>query len=272
VISLPAPGVCEWLSRRRSSHADRYRYGKLRKDRPFAWVVSAALGEPVAAVVPGSTLSKPNQPPSACGTRSVGPSMHSKAQPGSFTQTTRRPLPMMGRDLAHSMPGRETAPTGAPVFRHGSAASDDVNAICEMLREFTSPAPAASVDTSMKIPRRSLPWASVHSSLTAPTMPKSRIPKWPTTYQFLLASAALVVKHSTLQRFCETTPNTVGKPSFCEASINNHGPDLPPMTSLMVCSRPHQFRPWWKSTERQELSEWQGKKRRRDEKKIAFKP
>jgi hypothetical protein len=84
---------------------------------------------------------------------------------------------------------------------------------------------------------------------------KSRIPKWPTTYQFLLASAALVVKHSTLQRFCETTPNRVGKPSFCEASINNHGLDLPPMTSLIVVySRPHQFRPWRKSTERRELS------------------
>jgi hypothetical protein len=38
-------------------------------------------------------------------------------------------LAMMGKDLARSTPGRETASTGAPVFRHGSAASDDVHAI-----------------------------------------------------------------------------------------------------------------------------------------------
>jgi hypothetical protein len=38
-------------------------------------------------------------------------------------------LAMMGRDLARSTPGRETASTGAPIFRYGSAASDDVHAI-----------------------------------------------------------------------------------------------------------------------------------------------
>lgn len=36
---------------------------------------------------------------------------------------------LMGKDLARSTPGRVPAGTGAPVFRHGSAASDDVHAI-----------------------------------------------------------------------------------------------------------------------------------------------
>ena len=40
-------------------------------------------------------------------------------------------LALMGKDLARSTPGRETALTGAPVFRHGSAASDDVHAILQ---------------------------------------------------------------------------------------------------------------------------------------------
>jgi hypothetical protein len=38
-------------------------------------------------------------------------------------------LAMMGKTLARSTPGRETGPTGAPVFRRGSAASDDVHSI-----------------------------------------------------------------------------------------------------------------------------------------------
>jgi hypothetical protein len=38
---------------------------------------------------------------------------------------------MMGKDLARSTPGRVPAGTGAPVFRHGSAASDDVHAILD---------------------------------------------------------------------------------------------------------------------------------------------
>src|ERR1700722_16654179 len=40
-------------------------------------------------------------------------------------------LAMMGKELALSTPGRVLAETGAPVFRHGSAASDDVHAILE---------------------------------------------------------------------------------------------------------------------------------------------
>jgi hypothetical protein len=46
-------------------------------------------------------------------------------------------LAMMGKDLARSTPGRETASTGAPVFRHGSAASDDVHAILRDVRGIT---------------------------------------------------------------------------------------------------------------------------------------
>jgi hypothetical protein len=40
-------------------------------------------------------------------------------------------LAMMGKDLARSTPGREPASTGAPEFRYGSAASDDVHAILQ---------------------------------------------------------------------------------------------------------------------------------------------
>jgi hypothetical protein len=65
----------------------------------FAWDVSKALGEPVAAIVPGYGLA--DVVPQAC------------------------------------TPGRETASTGAPVFRHGSAASDDVHAILRNVRGIT---------------------------------------------------------------------------------------------------------------------------------------
>jgi hypothetical protein len=37
----------------------------------------------------------------------------------------------MGKELARTTPGHALAPTGPPVFRHGSAASDDVHAIIQ---------------------------------------------------------------------------------------------------------------------------------------------
>jgi hypothetical protein len=43
-------------------------------------------------------------------------------------------LAMMGKELALSTPGRQTSVSGAPVFRHGSAASDDVHAILKAVR------------------------------------------------------------------------------------------------------------------------------------------
>jgi hypothetical protein len=94
----------------------------------FAWDASEALAEPVAAIVPGYGLA--DVVPQALGGW-FGFEMYDAIQSATqellanFAPT----LAMMGKDLARSTPGRETAPTGAPVFRHGSAASDDVHAI-----------------------------------------------------------------------------------------------------------------------------------------------
>jgi hypothetical protein len=94
----------------------------------FAWDVSEALGEPVAAIVPGYGLA--DAVPQALGGW-VGFEMYDAIQSATqqFLANFAPTLAMMGKDLARSTPGRETASTGAPVFRHGSAASDDVHAI-----------------------------------------------------------------------------------------------------------------------------------------------
>ena len=94
----------------------------------LAWDVSEALGEPVAAIVPGYGLA--DVVPQALGGW-FGFEMYDVVQSATqeFLANFAPTLAMMGKDLARSTPGRETAPTGAPVFRHGSAASDDVHAI-----------------------------------------------------------------------------------------------------------------------------------------------
>jgi hypothetical protein len=94
----------------------------------FAWDVSTALGEPVAAIVPGYGLA--DVVPQALGGW-FGFEMYDAVQSATqeFLANFAPTLAMIGRDLARSTPGRATAPTGAPVFRHGSAASDDVHAI-----------------------------------------------------------------------------------------------------------------------------------------------
>jgi hypothetical protein len=96
----------------------------------FAWDVSVTLGEPVVAIVPGYGLA--DVVPQALGGW-FGFEMYDALQ--SATQTLLASfapsLAMMGKDLARSTPAREMAPTGAPVFRHGSAASDDVHAILQ---------------------------------------------------------------------------------------------------------------------------------------------
>jgi len=94
----------------------------------FGWDVSTAIGEPVAAVVPGYGLA--DLVPQALGGWfgfGVYDAMQSATQDwlASFAPT----LAMMGKELARSTPGRLPAATGAPVFRHGSAASDDVHAV-----------------------------------------------------------------------------------------------------------------------------------------------
>jgi hypothetical protein len=94
----------------------------------FAWYVSKALGQPVAAIVPGYGLA--DVIPQALGGW-FGFEMYDEIQSVAqeFLANFAPSLAMMGKDLARSTPGRETASTGAPVFRHGSAASDDVHAI-----------------------------------------------------------------------------------------------------------------------------------------------
>jgi hypothetical protein len=100
----------------------------------FAWDVSEALGEPVAAIVPGYGLA--DVVPQALGGW-LGFEMYDAIQSVTqeFLANFAPTLAMMGKDLARSTPGRETASSGAPVFRHGSAASDDVHAILRNIVE-----------------------------------------------------------------------------------------------------------------------------------------
>jgi hypothetical protein len=102
----------------------------------FAWDVSTAIGEPVAAVVPGYGLA--DVVPQALGGWfgfGIYDALQSATQQvlASFAPS----LAMMGKELALSTPGRVFAETGAPVFRHGSAASDDVHAILEAVPAIT---------------------------------------------------------------------------------------------------------------------------------------
>jgi hypothetical protein len=96
----------------------------------FAWDASVGLGEPVVAIVPGYGLADV-VPQALCGW--FGFEMYDALQ--SATQNLLADfapsLAMMGKDLARSTPGREMAATGVPIFRHGSAASDDVHAILQ---------------------------------------------------------------------------------------------------------------------------------------------
>ena len=102
----------------------------------FAWDVSAALGEPVAAVVPGYGVA--DLVPQALGGW-FGFEMNDAIQ--SLTQTLLAhfapSLASIGKELALSTPGRVHAKTGAPVFRKGSAGSDDVHAILEQVPGIT---------------------------------------------------------------------------------------------------------------------------------------
>jgi hypothetical protein len=102
----------------------------------FAWDVSTAIGEPVAAVVPGYGLA--DVVPQALGGW-FGFGMYDALQSATqqFLANFAPTLAMMGKELALSTPGRVPAATGAPVFRHGSAASDDVHAILDAVPGIT---------------------------------------------------------------------------------------------------------------------------------------
>jgi hypothetical protein len=96
----------------------------------FAWDCSLALGEPVAAIVPGYGLA--DVVPQALGGW-FGFEMHDALQTATqdFLAQYAPGLALIGKDLARSTPTHAKAQTGAPVFLHGSAASDDVHAILE---------------------------------------------------------------------------------------------------------------------------------------------
>jgi hypothetical protein len=102
----------------------------------FAWDISEALGEPVAAIVPGYGLA--DVIPQALGGW-YGFEMYNLLQMGTqhVLANVAPSLAVMGKDLALTTPGRQMAPTGAPVFRQGSAASDDVHAILEAVSRIT---------------------------------------------------------------------------------------------------------------------------------------
>jgi hypothetical protein len=96
----------------------------------LAWNVSAALGEPVAAIVPGYGVA--DVVPQALGGW-LGFEMYNALQSATqdFLANFAPSLALIGKELARSTPGHAMAATGAPVFRHGSAASDDAHAILQ---------------------------------------------------------------------------------------------------------------------------------------------
>jgi len=102
----------------------------------FAWNASVALGEPVAAVVPGYGLA--DVVPQALGGW-FGFGMHDWLQSTTqnFLAAAAPSLAQIGKQLARTTPGRAMAPSGAPVFRHGSAASDDLHAVLEQAPQIT---------------------------------------------------------------------------------------------------------------------------------------
>jgi len=102
----------------------------------FAWNAAAALDEPVAAIVPGYGLA--DVVPQALGGW-FGFGLHDWLQSTSqeFLAQAAPSLAQIGKRLARTTPGREMAPSGAPVFRYGSAASDDLHAVLEQAPRIT---------------------------------------------------------------------------------------------------------------------------------------
>jgi len=94
----------------------------------FAWNASSALGEPVAAIIPGYGLA--DVVPQALGGW-FGLGLHDWLQSTtqSFLAAAAPSLAQMGRQFARTSPHHARAATGAPVFEHGSAASDDLHGV-----------------------------------------------------------------------------------------------------------------------------------------------
>jgi hypothetical protein len=100
----------------------------------FAWNVSAALGEPVAAIVPGYGVADVVQ--QALGGW-FGFGMYSfwvKQLAQDVVARTAPNIAHIGRRLMKTAPGHEEAGTGAPLFRRGNGSSDVLHAILKELR------------------------------------------------------------------------------------------------------------------------------------------
>lgn len=95
----------------------------------FAWNISTALDEPVAAIVPGYGVADVVH--QALGGW-FGFGMHSwwiKEAAQNILAQTMPGVAKMGRGLLRTVPGHKQAPTGAPLFRRGSGSSDVLHAI-----------------------------------------------------------------------------------------------------------------------------------------------
>jgi hypothetical protein len=124
----------------------------------FAWNASTALGEPVAAIVPGYGLA--DVVPQALGGW-FGFGLHDWVQSATqcFLAFAAPSLAQMGRRLARSSPGHAMAATGAPVFRHGSAASDDLHGVLQHLPRITRVIGHSKGSLAIQNALRSLPRA-----------------------------------------------------------------------------------------------------------------
>jgi hypothetical protein len=102
----------------------------------FAWNASRALAEPVAAIVPGYGLA--DVVPQALGGW-FGFELHDWLQSTTqaFLAAAAPSLAQMGRQLARSSPHQARAANGAPVFEHGSAASDDLHGVLQDAHRIT---------------------------------------------------------------------------------------------------------------------------------------
>jgi hypothetical protein len=100
----------------------------------FAWNIAAALGEPVAAIVPGYGVA--DVVSQALGGW-FGFGMYNfgvKQLAQDVLARTAPNIAHIGRRLMKTAPGHEEADTGAPLFRRGNGSSDVLHAILRELR------------------------------------------------------------------------------------------------------------------------------------------
>lgn len=103
----------------------------------FGWNVSAALGCPVVAVVPGYGVADALQQ-ALGGWFGFGVYDWVQATAQQVLAGTAPALARAGRALLESVPGHAQHPlTGAPVFRHGDAASDVLHALLERMADIS---------------------------------------------------------------------------------------------------------------------------------------